>query len=125
MQSGRYSFCGDVVSDSYNEEDNILDHIFKGKYVRILCMMILILFITLYENAYYGSTKTQFYEFLVLLCFISLIMHFLQSFLKFKIFIIKILRYLLFILLVLNTVFIPVEHVKAVQDDISAKTVPI
>ena len=42
-----------------------------------------------------------------------------------KIFIVKIQRYLLFIFLVLNAVFITVYHFKAVQDDISAKSVPI
>ena len=55
MQSDGNCFCGDVVSDSLNktsrDEDNILDQIYKGKYVRIIIMMILI-FITLYEKAY-------------------------------------------------------------------------
>ena len=56
---------------------------------------------------------------------ISLNMHFLQSLLKFKNFIITIPRYLLFIFLVKNTVFMSVYHVKAVKDDISVKSVPI
>ena len=42
------SFCGDVVSDSFNkrfrDEDNILDQIYKNKYVRIIIMMILIFY---------------------------------------------------------------------------------
>ena len=45
--------------------------------------------------------------------------------LQFKIFIIKIQRDSLFIFLVLNSVLITVYHVKAVRDDITAKTVPI
>ena len=40
------SFCGDVVSDSFNEtsrdEDNILDQINKSKHFRFIGMMILI-----------------------------------------------------------------------------------
>ena len=55
MQSDGNSFCGDVVSDSFNkasgDEDNILDQIYKSKYVRIIIMMILILY-NIYENAY-------------------------------------------------------------------------
>ena len=52
-------------------------------------------------------------------------MHFLQSLLKLIIFTINTKNYLLIIFLVLNAVFITDYHVKAVQDDISAKTVPI
>ena len=48
MQSDGNSFCGDVVLDSFNktyrDEDNILDQIYKSKYVRIITMMILILY---------------------------------------------------------------------------------
>ena len=48
MQSLGNSFCGDVVSVSFNktyrDEDSILDQIFKIKYVRIIIMMILILY---------------------------------------------------------------------------------
>ena len=48
MQSDGNSFCGDVVSDSFNktsrDEDNILDQILKRKCVRISIRMILILF---------------------------------------------------------------------------------
>ena len=51
--------------------------------------------------------------------------HILQSLLKIKIFIIKIPTDLLFTCLVFNAVFIILYHVKAVQDDISAKSVPI
>ena len=48
MQSDGNIFCGDVVLDSFNEasrdEDNILDQVYKSKYVRIFIMMILILY---------------------------------------------------------------------------------
>ena len=71
----------------------------------------------------YSSTKTNFYDFLVVMCCIPLNMHILQSLLKFKIFIIKIPKDLLFIFFILNAHFITAYNVKAVQDDISA--VPI
>ena len=67
MQSGRNSFCGDVVSDILNkttcDEDNILDQIYKSKYVRIIITMILILYNIMRKH--YSSTKTQLYELLV------------------------------------------------------------
>ena len=48
MQSDGNNFCGDVVSDSFNktfwDEDHILDHIYKSKYVRIIIVMILIFY---------------------------------------------------------------------------------
>ena len=71
----------------------------------------------------HNITKTQFYEFLVVESCISLYMHFLQSLLKFKIFRIEGRKYLLFIYLVENAAFIPIYHVKAVQDDISIWTI--
>ena len=44
MQSDGNSFAGDVVLESFNkasqDEDNILDQIYKSKYVRIFIMMI-------------------------------------------------------------------------------------
>ena len=47
IQSDGNNLCGDVVSDSINKEyrdgDNILDQIYKSKYVRIVIMMILII----------------------------------------------------------------------------------
>ena len=52
-------------------------------------------------------------------------MHIFQSFIKFKIFIIKIPNDSLRKFLVLYAFFITVYHVRAVQDDISAKAVPI
>ena len=74
MQSDGNDLCGDVVSDSFNktswDEDNILDQIHYSKYVRIIFTMILILY-NKYENAY-SSTKTQFYELLVVIGCISL-----------------------------------------------------
>ena len=59
------------------------------------------------------------------MCCISFNMNILQSLVKFKTCIIKIPKHSLFLFLALNVVFITVYHVKAVQDDISAKTVPI
>ena len=45
MQSDGNGFCGNVVLDSFNkDEDNILDQMYKSKYVRIFIMMILIIF---------------------------------------------------------------------------------
>ena len=48
MQSDGNGICGDIVLDSFSkvsrDEDNILDQMFKSKYVRIFIMMILILF---------------------------------------------------------------------------------
>ena len=48
MQSHGNSFCGDVVLISFNkasrDDDNILDQVYKSKYVRIFIMMILILY---------------------------------------------------------------------------------
>ena len=47
MQSDGNSICGDVVLNSFNkasrDEDNILDKVYKSKYVRIFIMKILIL----------------------------------------------------------------------------------
>ena len=82
-------------------------------------------FITLFENSYNSRTKPQFYEFLVVECYISFNMHSPQSLLKYEIFIIKFPKYLLFIFLVLNPVFIPMCQDKTIQDDISAKTIRI
>ena len=48
VQSYGNSFCGDVVLNSFKkasqDEDNILDQVYKSKYVRIFIMMILILY---------------------------------------------------------------------------------
>ena len=48
MQSDGNGFGGDVVLDSFNKTsrdgDNILDKLYKSKYVRIIIMMILILY---------------------------------------------------------------------------------
>ena len=103
MESDGNIFCGDVVSYSINktsrDEDNLLYQIYKSKYVRNISMMILNLYNI--ENAYlhYESTNTKFYEFLVVLCCISLTMNFLQSLLEFKIFILKIPKDSFFIFL--------------------------
>ena len=48
MQSDGNSFCGDVVSDSFNkkfwDKDNFLDQIYKSNYVRNIIKMILIIY---------------------------------------------------------------------------------
>ena len=48
MQSDRNGFGRDVVFDSFNktsrDEDNILDKIYKSKYIRIILMMIFIIY---------------------------------------------------------------------------------
>ena len=45
MQSDKNSFCGDVVMDSFNkasrDKENILDQIYKCKYVRNIITVIL------------------------------------------------------------------------------------
>ena len=58
------------------------------------------------------------------MCYISLSTH-TQSLLTFKIFIIKIKKIDHDIFLVLNATSITLYHIKAIQDDISAKTVPV
>ena len=77
------------------------------------------------DTTYICNPQTRFYKFLVVMCCISLYMHFLSSLLKIKIFTIKFPKDSLFLLLVLNSVYITVYHAKAVQVDIFAKTVPI
>ena len=75
MQSDGNSFYGDVISDSFNktspDEDNISKQIYEGKYVRIIILMILILYNIIRKCIHYSSTKTKFYEFLVVICYIS------------------------------------------------------
>ena len=48
MQSDRNSFCGDVVMKSFEkgsrDEENMLDQIYKSKYVRNFIIMFLILY---------------------------------------------------------------------------------
>ena len=89
------SFWGDVVLGSFNkasrDEENILDQIYGSKYVWIFIMIIFSIFLTLYENSYLhkNSNKIQLYEFLVVICCISLKMNFLQFLSKFQIFIIS------------------------------------
>ena len=55
MQSDRNSISGYVVLDSFNrefwDEYNILDQIYRSKYVRII-YMIIYFFRKLYKNAY-------------------------------------------------------------------------
>ena len=47
MQLDGNGFCGDGVTDSFNkaywDDNNILDQIYKSKYVQIFIVMILIL----------------------------------------------------------------------------------
>ena len=71
-----------------------------------------------YRVAYLQSSITQFYEFLVLYCCITLDM----CISLLRIFMIKIQKYLLFIY---NAVYIARCLVNAHQDNVSAKTVPI
>ena len=58
MQSDGNGFCGDVVLDNFikasRDEDNILDQIYKSKYVQIFIMMILIIF-----NIFWKCLKRQ------------------------------------------------------------------
>ena len=56
------------------------------------------------------STKTKFYEFLVVVVFLLSLIEDPKD--------------LLFIFLVLNAIFMTLYHVKAVQDDIFAKLLP-
>ena len=99
MQSDWNSFCKDVVLENFNkkslDKDSILDQICKSKYVCIIITIILILYNIIRKCilTQQYSTTTQSYEFLVNMCCISLNMHFLQSLLKFKNFIITISRY--------------------------------
>ena len=53
------------------------------------------------------------------------IMHIPELLLKFQIFMIKLPKYLPFKFLASNAFFSIIFHIKAAQDDISAKTVPI
>ena len=71
------------------------------------------------------AQKLNFFEFFC--CYVLYFLKYAYSSitLKFKIFIIKIPKDLLCIYLFFYAVFITVYHFKAVQDDISAKTVPI
>ena len=100
---------------------------YKSKYVHIIIIMILILYNIIRKCilTLYSSTQTHFYELLVVMCCISLNKQIFLTLLNFKIFIIKIQKDLLFIFLVFHADFVTVYHVKAVQDDLSAKTVPI
>ena len=85
MQSDGNSFYGDVVLGwrqrfrSKTRKENMC--------VRIFNMMILILKKAYFHNS---STKTQFYDFLVVMCCISFSILFAKSLLRFKIFITKI-----------------------------------
>ena len=82
----------DKFNKAYRDEDNILDQIYESKYVRIISIMTLILYNILRKFILTQQiTKAHFYEFLINMCCNSLNMHFLQSLLKFKIYIINIL----------------------------------
>ena len=77
MQSDRNSLY--VVLDSFNEifrnEDNIVDQIYKRKCGQIIIMMILMIYNIILNN----STKTQFYELLVVMYCIYSNKHIHQS----------------------------------------------
>ena len=130
MQSDGNSFCGYVDLDSFKKCISGWRQHFRP---------IIHIKEKIYSDYYYedfnylqhstkmhkSSRKTLFYEFLVVLCCISYNVHFLQSLLNSKICIIKIPKYFLFIFFVSKAIFIPVCHVKAVQDDISTIIIPI
>ena len=99
---------------------------FAASLMFLLLLLWFLFFTTLYENVYLhcSRTKTLLYEFIVVMCCISLNMQYLQSLLKFKIFKIKIPNDSLFIFLILNAFLITVYHFKAVQDDIFVKLFP-
>ena len=77
MQSDGNSFYGDVVSESFKKTsrdvDKILDQTYKSKYIRIIIMMILILYIhyTKIHTNTKVSLKPNFMSSL-LLCAVSL-----------------------------------------------------
>ena len=79
MQSDGNSFGGKCVSDSLHkiflDEDNMLDQKYKSKYVLIIS----------YDSSLFIMIFSS-YEFLVIMCCISLYMHFHQSIIKFKIY---------------------------------------
>ena len=54
MQSDGNSFCGDVISDTFNkasrDEDNILELIYKKKYVYVIFMLKFKLLKIFHEN---------------------------------------------------------------------------
>ena len=56
MQSDGNSYCGDIVLDSLNkaswDEDNILDQMYKNKYVWIIFLIILILYNIIQKHVY-------------------------------------------------------------------------
>ena len=72
------------------------------------------------EDILYQIYKENMFGFLFYECCISLNMHFLQSLLECSIFFIQVRKYLILIYL---AVFGPMYNVKAVQDDISSKTI--
>ena len=81
MQSDGNSFDGDVGSDifeTFRDKDNNLDQIYKSKYVRIIFGVNSLKYFTkMHTNTINSITKTQFYGFLVVMCYNSLNMHFL------------------------------------------------
>ena len=76
-------------------------------------------------NQHFSTTKTQFHEFLVVMCFITLKIHILLIHLKFKKFKIKFPKYSIFMFFLKCPLHHCVCNVKAVQEDIYAKTIPI
>ena len=119
MQSDGYSFCGDVVLDILNKAsrdvDNIQDQIYQIRYVRIFIMVILILYKIIWNCILITTValKLNFIEFLVVMCGISVYMHFLLS--------LKLAPHV-FGLKWCHHPYIC--HVKAVRDDFSQKLFP-
>ena len=81
MQSDGNSFCGDVVSGSFNkinkDEDTFSD-LYAIKYVRIIIMMILIPYNIIRKCAW-----NQLYDFVVVMSCMSFDKHIFPSLLKF------------------------------------------
>ena len=110
----------DSLNKASRDEVYILNQIFKSKYVRTLIMMIIILY-----NIYSKMHLTQFFFSYVSLCAVFLLICIIIIAYTLHILIVKLPKYLLSIFLALNAFFIHICYVKAVQDDISAKCVPI
>ena len=79
MQSDGNSFCGDVVSDSFNkqsrDENNILDQIYESTYARIIIMMIFILYNIIKKCLLIGTTVVALKPNLMIHCCYALYLY--------------------------------------------------
>ena len=100
MQSDRNSFCGSVDLDSFNKACRVKDSISDQMYEKQICSDFT------YKGLSFVQHLTKIHTYirkelkpkcLVLVCCITLDMHFLHSLLIYKVFMIKIQKYLLFI----------------------------